>query len=134
MALGKAIGETTKGPTQVPSEYEHAKHQDIPFWLTTGKDIFDGNPYPWEDEAVPIKYNLSKLQGSQVASFAKTDGNQMTSELGHTQQEGYELWDVLGEQVIRRFGPTHEEEQALGEILKVRYKNDINQFLLEFQN
>jgi len=28
-ALGKAIGETTKRPAQPPSEYEHAKHQDI---------------------------------------------------------------------------------------------------------
>jgi len=38
-ALGKAIGETTKRPAQPPSEYEHAKHQDIRFWLTTCKDF-----------------------------------------------------------------------------------------------
>jgi len=52
----------------------------------------------------------------------------MTGELGHIRQEGYELWDVFAEQAIRRFGPTHEEEKALREMLKVRYKNDINQF------
>jgi len=38
-ALGKARGETTKRPAQPPSEYEHAKHQDIQFWLTTCKDF-----------------------------------------------------------------------------------------------
>jgi len=60
--------------------------------------------------------------------------DQMTGELGHIRQEGYELWDVFVEQGIRRFGPTHEEEKALREMVKVRYKNDINQFLLEFEN
>jgi len=38
-ALGNAIGETTKRPAQPPSEYEHAKHQDVPFGLTTCKDF-----------------------------------------------------------------------------------------------
>jgi len=58
----------------------------------------------------------------------------MTGELGHIPQDGYELWDVFSEQAIRRYGPTHEEENALREMLKVRCKNDINQFLLEFEN
>jgi len=30
-ALGNAIGEITKRPAQPPSEYQHAKHQDIRF-------------------------------------------------------------------------------------------------------
>ena len=58
----------------------------------------------------------------------------MTAQLGHIRQQGYELWDVFDEQALRRFGPTHEEENALREMLKVRYKNDINQFLLGFEN
>jgi len=62
-ALGKTIGETTKRPAQSPSEYEHAKHQDIRFWLTTCKDYFDRNPYQWQDEADCIKYALAKLKG-----------------------------------------------------------------------
>jgi len=66
--------------------------------------------------------------------LAMTYRNQMTGELGHIRQDGYELWDVFAEQAVRRFGPTHEEEKALREMLKVRYKNDINQFLLEFEN
>jgi len=133
-ALGKAIGETTKRPAQPPSEYEHAKHQDIRFWLTTCKDFFDRNPYQWQDEADRIKYALAKLKGSQVPSFAMTYRNQMTGELGHIRQDGYELRDVFAEQAVSRFGPTQEEEKALLEMLKVRYKNDINQFLLEFEN
>jgi len=133
-ALGKAIGETTKCAARLLSEYEHAKHPDIRFWLTTCKDLFDRNPYQWQDEADGIKYALSKLKESQVASFAMTYRNQMTGELGHIRQEGYELWDVFAEQAIPRFGPTHEEEKTLREMLKVRYRNDINQFLLEIEN
>ena len=132
--MGKAIGETTKRPAQPPSEYKHAKHQDIRFWLTTCKDFFDRNPYQWQEEADRIKYALPKLKGSQVATFAMTYRNQMTCERGHIRQEGYELRDVFAEQAVRRFGPTHEEEKALREMLKVRYKNDINQCLLEFEN
>ena len=49
-ALGKAIRETTKRPAQPPPEYEHAKHQDVRFWLTECKDFFDRNPYQWQDE------------------------------------------------------------------------------------
>jgi len=63
-ALGKAIGGTTKRPVQPPSEYEHAKHPDIRFWLTTCQTFFDPNPYQWQDEADCIKYALSKLKGS----------------------------------------------------------------------
>jgi len=51
LALGKAIGETTKRPAQPPSEYKHAKHQDTRFWMTTCKHLFDRNPYQWQDEA-----------------------------------------------------------------------------------
>ena len=50
-ALGKAIGDTTKRPAQPPPEYEHAKHQDVRFWLTACKDFFDHNLYQWQDEA-----------------------------------------------------------------------------------
>ena len=28
-------------------------------------------------------------------------------------QEGYELWAIIAEQMVRRFGPTHEEVKAL---------------------
>ena len=55
----------------------------------------------------------------------------MPGELGFTRQEGYELGAIFAEQVVRRFGPTHEEVKALPEIMKVRYKGDIDQFLLE---
>jgi len=58
----------------------------------------------------------------------------MTGQFGNIRQEGYELCDVFAEQAIRRFGPTHEEEKAPRGILKVRYKNDINQYVLEFEN
>ena len=60
--------------------------------------------------------------------------NQMTGELGYTKQEGYELWDIFTDQMVRRFGPTHEEEKALRQMMKVRYKGDIDQFLLEMDN
>jgi len=130
-ALGKAIGETKKCPAQPQSEYEHAKHQDSQFWL---KDYFDHNPYQWQDEADRIKHALSKVKGSQVASITMIYTKQMTGELGHIRQDSYELWDVFAEQAIRRFGPTHEKEKALREMFKVRYKNDINQCLLAFEN
>jgi len=119
-ALGKAIGETIKRPAQPPSEYAHAKPQDIRFWLTTCKVFFDRNPYHWQEEADCIKYALSKLKGSQVASFPMTYRNQRTCELGHIRQAGYELLDIFAEQAIRQFGPTHEEEKALREMLTVR--------------
>ena len=58
----------------------------------------------------------------------------MTGELGLTRQKGYELWAIFAEQVVRPFGPTHEEVKALWEMMKVRYKGDIDQFLLEIEN
>ena len=133
-ALGKAIGDTTKQPGQPPPEYEHAKHQDVRFWLTACKDFFDRNPYQWQDEADRIKYALSKLKGPQVSAFAMTYRNQMTGELGYSRQEGYELWDIFTEPMVRRFGPIQEEEKALQQMMKVRYKGDIDQFLLEIDN
>jgi len=110
------------------------KEEDGEMRDPANKDFLDRNPYQWQDEADRIKYALSKLKGSQVASFAMPYRNQMTGELSHIRQEGDELWDVFAEQAIGRFGPTHEEEKARQEMLKARYKNDINQFLLEFEN
>jgi len=65
-ALGQAIGEITKRATQPLSEYEHAKHQGVRFWLTTCKALFNRNPYQWQDEADCIKYAFSTLKESQV--------------------------------------------------------------------
>ena len=81
-----------------------------------------------------IKYALSKLKGPQVSSFAMTYRNQMTGELGCTRQKGYELWNIFTEQMVRRFGPTHEEENEVRQMMKVRYKGGIDQFLLEIDN
>ena len=133
-ALGKAIGDTTKRPAQPPPEYEHARHQDVRFWLTYRKDFFDPNPYQWQDKADRIKYALSKLKGPQVSAFAMTYRNQMTGELGDTRPEGYELWDIFTEQMVGRFGPSHEEENALHQMTKVRHNGHIDQFLLEIDN
>ena len=36
--------------------------------------------------------------------------------------------------MVRRFGPTHEEVKVIREMMKVRYKGDIDQFLLEIEN
>ena len=44
------------------------------------------------------------------------------------------MWPIFSEQVVRHFGPTQEEVKALREMMKVRYKVDSNQFLLENEN
>ena len=36
--------------------------------------------------------------------------------------------------MVHRFGPTHEEDKALRQMIKVRYKGDIDHFLLEIDN
>ena len=98
--LGTAIVDTSKHLAQPPPEYEHAKHQDVRFWLTSSKDLFDCNPSQSRIEADRIKYALSKMKGPQVSSFAMIDRNQMTGELYFTRQEGYELWAIFAELVV----------------------------------
>ena len=132
-ALGGAIGDTTKRPAQPPPDYEHTKHQDVRFWLTACKDFFDRNSYQWKNESDRIKYALGKMKGPQVSAFAMTYRNQITGELGYTRQEGYEWWAIFAEQMTRRFGPTHEEVKALREMMKVKYKGDIDHFLLDIE-
>ena len=44
------------------------------------------------------------------------------------------MWAIFAEQLVRPFGPTHEEVKALREMMMVRYKEDIDQFLLEIEN
>ena len=58
----------------------------------------------------------------------------MSGELGYTRQQGYELWDIFTEQMVRSFRLTHEEEKALRQRMQVRYKGNIDQFLLEIDN
>ena len=73
------------------------------------------------------------MKGPQVSSFAMTYRTQMTGELGFTRQEGYELWAIFAEQVVRCFGPTHEEVKVLREMMKVRHKGDIDKLLVEIE-
>jgi len=61
-ALGKAIGETTKRLAQPTSEYEHAKQQDIRFWLTTCKDFFRSKPIPGAGRGGPYKLRLVQIE------------------------------------------------------------------------
>ena len=41
---------------------------------------------------------------------------------------------MFAEHVVRRFGQTQEEVKALREMMKVRYKGEIDQFRLEIEN
>ena len=61
-ALGKAIGETTKRPAQPPSEYEHAKQQDIRFWLTTCKGFCRSKPIPVAGRGGLYKLRLVQIK------------------------------------------------------------------------
>ena len=36
--------------------------------------------------------------------------------------------------MVRSFGPTHEEEKGLRQMMKVKYKGNIDQFQLEIDN
>ena len=57
------------------------------------------------------------MKGAQVSAFAMTYRNQMIRELGYTRQEGYELWAIFTEHLVRPFGPTHEEDKVLREMI-----------------
>ena len=58
----------------------------------------------------------------------------MTGELGYTRQDGYDRWEIFKEQVIRQFGPTHEDVKALRELYQIRYKGDIDEFLQQIES
>ena len=58
----------------------------------------------------------------------------MTGELGYTKQDRYDRWEIFKEQVIRRFGPTHEDVKALRELYQLKYKGDIDEFLQQIES
>ena len=74
------------------------------------------------------------MQGATVTPFAMAYRNQMTGELGYTKQDRYDRWEIFKEQVIRRFGPTHEDVKALRELYQIRYNGDIDEFLQQIEN
>ena len=74
------------------------------------------------------------MQGATVTPFAMAYRNQMTGELGYTKQDGYNQWEIFKEQVIRRFGPTHEDVKALRELYLLKYKGDIDEFLQQIES
>jgi len=103
-------------------------------WLMACTDYFGRNSWQWEDEAQRIRYAISRMDGKDVAPFALTYRRQMTGETGYTKQEGYEFWHVFAEQVLRRFGPTHEAEKSLREMASGKYRGDVAKFLMEMEN
>ena len=127
--LSAAMVETSKRPAEPPNTFTNAGHEDIRFWITRCQDYFDRNKLQWREEGDRIKYALGKMQGPTVTPFAMAYRNQMTGELGYTKQEVYDQWEIFKEQVIRRFGPTHDHVKALRELYQLKYKGDIDEFL-----
>jgi len=132
--MANALGQRTRVPAEPPAMFRNEKHQDMRVWLMTCTDYFSRNSWQWEDEAQRIRYAISRMDGKEVAPFALTYRRQMTGETGYTRQEGYEFWHVFAEQVLRRFGPTHEAGKSLREMGSVKYRGDVAKFLMEMEN
>ena len=128
------MAETSKRPAEPPNTFTNASHEDIRFWITRCQDYFDRNKLQWREEGDRIKYALGKMQGGTVTPFAMAYGNQMTGELGYTKQDRYDRWEIFKEQVIRRFGTTHEDVKALRELYQLKYKGDIDEFLQQIES
>jgi len=132
--MANALGQRTRVPAEPPAMFRNEKHQEIRMWLMTCTDYFGRNSWQWEDEAQGIRYAISRMDGKEVAPFALTYRRQMTRELGYTRQEGYQFWHAFAEKVLRRFGPTHEEEKSLRQMGSVKYRADVAKFLMEMDN
>jgi len=59
------------------------KYQDISMWLLICMDCFGRNSWEWSEETQRIRYELSGMEGKEVAPFALTYWRQMTGESGY---------------------------------------------------
>jgi len=132
--MANPLGQRTRVPAEPPALFRNEKHQDIRMWLLTFRDYFSLNSWEWQDEALRIRYAISRMEGKQVAPFALTYHQQMTGELGFTRKAGYEFWHVFAEQPVRRFGHTNEAEKSLTQMSFVKYDGDIAKFLPDMEN
>ena len=132
--LSAAMAETSKRSAEPPNTITNAGHEDIRLRITRCQDYFDQNKLQWREEGDRIKYALGKMQGMTVTPLAMAYRNQMTGELGYTKQDGYDRWEIFKEQVIRRFGPTHEDVIALRELYQLKYKGDIDEVLQQIES
>ena len=114
--LSSAIAETSERPAETPNNFTNTGHEDVRFWLTRCQDDFDRNMLQWREEDDRTKYAVGKMQGVTITPFAMAYRNQMTGELGYTKLDRYDQWKIFKEQVIRQFGPTHENVNALREL------------------
>ena len=55
-------------------------------------------------------------------------------EIHFADEDGYDRWEIFREQVIRRFGPTHEDVKALRELYQLKYIGDIDEFLQQIES
>ena len=74
------------------------------------------------------------MEGDDISAFALTYRKKMTGESGHQKVEGYKYWETFRNKCISRFALTHEGERALAAMEKIRYKGDIDRYLLEMEN
>jgi len=132
--MANGLGQRTRVPAEPPAMFRNDKNQDIRMWLMACRNYFGRNSWQWGDETQRIRYAISRMDGKEVAPFALTYRRQMTGEMGYTRQEGYEFWHVFAEQVLRRFGPTHEAEKSLREMGSVEHRGDVAKFLMEMEN
>ena len=133
-AIGLALARSGKRQANEPLPFKNHKHQNVKLWLLQWEDYFKRNPHQWSSDQDRIKHVLSRMEGDDVSAFALTYRKKMTGELGHLIVEGYEYWETFRNECINRFALTHEGERALAAMEKVRYKGDIDRYLLEMEN
>ena len=74
------------------------------------------------------------MYGEDVSTFSLTYRKKMTGELGHLKIQGYKYGETFRIQCITQFALTQEGERGLAEMEKVKYTENIDRFLLEFEN
>ena len=98
------------------------------------EDIFGRNAWQWEEEDERIKYALSMMERSAVTPFAITYRKKMTGEFGFPRSDGHDLWENFKNQIQEKFSILHRAQRALRDMEKIRYKGDIEKYLLTLEN
>ena len=88
----------------------------------------------WKSDHDRIKYALGRMEGEDVSAFALTYRKKMAGELVHQKIKGYEYKEIFHMQCTIRFALTHEGERALAAMEKMKYTENIDKFMLEFEN
>ena len=117
-----------------PWMFKGDRTQDLRTWILACEDFFARNPQQWVQDRERIIYAIGRLEtGSKAYSFGAFYRRAMDGIHGIPRVATHKYWTSFVTELKKRFLSTKEAAEALISSDQLKYKGDVDDFIMKFK-